>query len=136
MKKEKPKNDVVANVTIPVSTKYTVLIGKWIKGDNIDKAITKLEKVKLKKLPVPCVKYNDSIPHKRGMAAGRYPVKTAEHVILTLNLIKANAKHKGLDESKLKVNEYVANLAQSVHARGKYRRGRLTHLRIGAVIEK
>lgn len=135
MKKE-DNNEVVANVTIPVSTKHSVLIGKWIKGENVDKAIAKLEKVVLKKVPVPFVKYNDSVSHKKGIAAGRYPVKAAQHIIKTLKLVKANAKNKGLDESKIKVNEFIANLAQSINNRGKYKRGRLTHLKIGGVVQK
>lgn len=136
MKREEKNNDVIANVTIPVSTKASVLIGKWIKGENVNKAITKMEKVVLKKLPVPYVKYNDSVPHKKGMAAGRYPVKTADHVLKTLKLLKSNAKNKGLDEDKIVINEYVANLAISVNNRGRYNRGRLTHLKIGGVIKK
>ena len=126
----------IANVTVPVSTKATVLIGKWLKGINVDKAIVMLEKVILKKLAVPFVKYNDGVPHKRGMAAGRYPVNSAKAVIKTLNLVKSNAKQKGLNVDKLIIHEFIPNMAYSQNSRSKFKRGRLTHLKIGVVEEK
>jgi len=136
MVKEVKKSEAIANVTIPVSTKYSILIGKWVRGRNVDKAIVMLEKVMEKKMPLPCPSYNDSIPHKRGIAAGRYPVKTADYVVRALKLVKNNAKVKGLDESKLIINEFIPNLAISINQRGKYKRGRLTNLKIGVVSEK
>ena len=136
MKKEVLKSEAIANVTIPVSIKYTINIGRWIRGNNVDKAILKLEKVMQKKLPLPIVTFKMDVPHKKGIAAGRYPVKTANYVIDALKLVKANAKHKGLDESNLIINEFIPNFAYSISQRGKFSRGRLIKLKIGVVVKK
>lgn len=133
--KETIKNQAIANVTIPVSTKYSVNVGRWIRGDNVDKAIAKLEKVMKKKLPVPCPTYNDKIPHKPGIGPGRYPIKVAEYVIKTIELVKSNAKVKGLDVTKLIINDFIPNMAWSKNNRSKYKRGRMTNLKIGVVVK-
>ena len=129
-------NQVKANVTIPVSMKFTVNIGRWIKGDNVNQAIRKLKAVMEKKEPLPIVTHKKDTSHKKGIAAGKYPVKTAKHVIKTLNLVKANARHQGLDDSKLIIKDFIPNLAYSKRQRGNYKRGRSIHLKVGAVIEK
>ncbi len=128
-------SDVIANVTIPVSLKYAVNIGKWIKGRNVDKAIMLLEKVIKKEVALPVKTFKRDTPHKKGIAAGRYPVKTAEYVIKALNLVKANARNKSLDDSKLVISEFIPNLAYSIRSRARYRRGRLIHLKVGAVVK-
>lgn len=135
--KEKMLNQAVANVTMPVSFKYTVNVGKWIKGDNVNKAIAKLEKVITKELPLPLKTFNKDIPHKKGLGfGGRYPKNVSQQIIKALNLLKDNAKAKGLDESKLIINEFIANYAISKNKRARYNTGRSTHLKIGAVVKE
>ena len=129
-------NQAIANVKMPVSTKFTINVGKWIRGENVDKAILKLEKVITKEVPLPILTHKKDVSHKKGIAAGRYPVKVAKEVIKALKLVKANAKHKGLDENNLEINEFIPNLVFSQNQKGKYSRGRMTNLKIGVVVKK
>lgn len=135
--KEQEKNQAIANVTIPVSLKHCVNIGKWIKEDNIDKAIIKLEKVIEKKLPLPFKKFNKDVAHKKGLGfGGRYPINASKAIIKTLKLLKANAKAKGLDESKVIINEFIANYAISHNKKSRYNSEKSTHVKIGGVIKE
>ncbi|MBN1923935.1 MAG: hypothetical protein JW791_04210 [Nanoarchaeota archaeon] len=134
--KEVKQSEAIANVSIPVSTKYTINVGRWIRGNNVDKAIAKLEKVAKKEVPLPMVTHKKDVSHKKGIAAGRFPVNVAEHVIKALKLVKSNAKHKGLDENKLLINEFIPNAVFSKNQKSKYKRGRQTYLKIGVVVEK
>lgn len=128
------ESQAIANLTIPVSTKHTINIGKWVKGKNVDDVIKMLNQVISKERAVPFVKFNNNVPHKKGMTAGRYPVKAAKHVIKGLELVKNNAEVKDLDVSNLIINEFIPNRARSVRQRAKYRSGRSTHLKIGVVV--
>lgn len=130
-------NDAIANTTMSASFKDAVNIGKLIRGKNLDKAIIRLEKVISKEIALPSIRFNDSVAHKKGLGVGgRYPKNASMGVIKALKLLKANAKAKGLDESKLIISEFMANYAVSKNKRGKYKTGASTHLKIGAVVKK
>ena len=58
------------------------------------------------------------------------------HVIKALKLVKSNAKHKSLDDSKLVINEFMPNMVFSQRQRAKHDRGRLTSLKIGVRVEE
>jgi len=136
MKKLKVESQAIANVTIPVSFKDSVNVGKWVSKNNVNKAIIKLEKVLTHELALPMRTFNTNIPHKRGLGfGGRYPKNVCKYVIKTLNLLKANAKAKGLDTSKLILNQFIANYAVSKNKRARYKTGRSTHLMVGAVVK-
>jgi ribosomal protein L22 len=135
--KENQENQAGANTTMPASFKDAVNIGKLIKGKNIDKAIIRLEKVISKELALPSIKFNNNISHKKSLGVGgRYPKNASQGVIKALKLLKANAKAKGLDDSKLLISEFIANYAVSKNKRARYKTGASTHLKIGAVAEK
>ena len=64
-----------------VSWKHCTEIGRFIKGDSIEKAENKLERVIEKELAVPYTKFNSDAGHKSGQGPGRYPVKAAEEIL-------------------------------------------------------
>ena len=91
------KTEAVVNITsLPISTKHSTFVCKFIKGKKIEDAIKDLEKVVLLKKPVPM---KGEIPHRKGMMSGRYPKKTAEHFIKFLNVLSANANVNGLENT-------------------------------------
>jgi ribosomal protein uL22 len=135
--KEKLENQAVANTTMPISSKDSVNIGKLIKGRKVDQAIMLLEKIIAKEMALPIVRFSFNVSHKRGLGiGGRYPQKSSKGIIKALKLLKANAKAKGLDESKLIINEFISNYAISNEKRGRYKTGALTHIKIGAVVKE
>lgn len=136
MKREILENQAIAVTTMPASFKDAVNIGKLIRGKNVDKAIIRLEKIISKELALPLIRFNTNVAHKKGLGiGGRYPKNSSMGVIKALKLLKANAKAKGLDDSKLIVNEFIANFAVSKNKRARYKTGASTHLKIGAVVK-
>ena len=96
-------------VNIGASRKHCTEIGKFIKGDSVEKAKRKLNKVIEKELAVPYTKYNSDLAHKKGnMDAGRYPVNASKEVLKVLKNAENNAEYEGMATDKLFISEYYA----------------------------
>ncbi len=91
-----------------VSWKDTTEIGRFIKGDSVEKAINKLERVVEKDLAVPFTKFSGA-GHKSGQGEARYPVKAAEEVLRVLKEAESNAENEGLNTDELEVQEVITN---------------------------
>jgi ribosomal protein L22 len=98
----KKKEEAIANgISLPISKKHAMYIGRFIKGKKIDDALADLEKVvKLKK----AVPFKGEIPHRKGnMERGRYPVNAAKYFINLLKGLKGNVitNQMELDDTKI-----------------------------------
>lgn len=93
---------------MPVSWKDVTEIGRFVKGDPVEKAERKLEKVIEKDLPVPYTKFSGA-GHRSGGQEGRYPVKAAGEVLEVLRSAASNAEHEGLNTANLKIQEFITN---------------------------
>ena len=123
--KEKKTESFVNETSIPISTKHSIAICKFIKGKKIEDAIRDLEQVILKKKAVPM---KGEIPHRKGMMSGRYPKKAAEHFIKILKRLAANATVNGLENTI--ITEAIANFGSRPYGKfGRVRKKR-THLKI------
>jgi ribosomal protein L22 len=134
-KKEIVKKDeaVVNGVSLPISTKDSVAVCRFIKGKTIEKAIADLEEVLKFKKAIPM---KGEIPHRKGkgMMSGRYPVKPVENFIIMLKNLRANAIVNGLEEGI--ITEAVPNRASRPYGRfGSIKRKR-THVRIRVAEKK
>ncbi len=134
--KTKPKikrHDAVVNgISLPISTKDSVAICRFIKRKTIDKAISDLEEVQNFKKAIPMT---GEIPHRKGkgMMSGRYMTKPVGFFIKMLKNLQANANVNGLEEPV--IVEAVPNRASRPYGRfGSVKRKR-THVRI-KVMEK
>jgi large subunit ribosomal protein L22 len=113
----------VRGKSLPISMKTTSEVLKYIRGKEVNKAIRLLEEVKDAKRAVPFLKYKKDIPHRKGnMSVGRYPKKVSENMILLLNLLKSNAKDKGLDEDSLSIIHSAAHAGPNLMHYGRQRR--------------
>ncbi len=92
-----------------VSYKETTEIGRFIKGDSVEKAENKLERVIEKELPVPMTKFNSDAGHKSGGGPGKYPVKAAEEMLEKLQSAVSNAENEGLNVDQLEVQNVISN---------------------------
>ncbi|MFB6144639.1 MAG: 50S ribosomal protein L22 [Candidatus Nanohaloarchaea archaeon] len=92
-----------------VSWKHTTEVGRFIKGDSVEKAKQKLQKVVEKDLAVPYTKFDSDAGHKTGKGAGRYPVKSAEKVLELIENAESNAEDQGLNTDNLKVKNVITN---------------------------
>jgi len=125
--KKVKKTEAVVNVkNIPISTKHSVAICRFIKNKNINDAIKYLEQVVLKKKAVPM---KGEIPHRKGkMMSGRYPKKASEHFIKIIKSLEANAYENGLDEPV--IVEAIANFAERPYGRFGTTQKKRTHISI------
>jgi ribosomal protein L22 len=133
-KKEVPKKDyaVVNGISLPISTKTSAAICRFIKGKTIEKAIADLEEVTGFRKVIPM---KGEIPHKKGkgIMSGRYPLKAISYFLRMLKTLRANAAVNGLEEPI--VVEAVPNKASEPYARFGSIRIKRTHVKI-KVMEK
>ena len=116
---ETEKKIAVIGKDLPISAKHAAAIFAALKDKQIDEAIDMLEKVQQKKLAIP---FKGEIPHRRGMASGRYPVKVARAFIKLLHRLSAAASKSGFETEKLKITAMASRAARRLRAGGRRRR--------------
>ncbi len=117
---------IVNGRSLPISTKYSMAICKFIKNKTIEKAIADLEEVLKFKKAVPM---KGEIPHRKGkIMSGRYPINAIKEFIILLKNLLANSNVNGLEEPK--IVEAIPNKASRPYGRfGSVKRKR-THVQI------
>lgn len=131
--KERPKrtNAIVNGFDVPISTKHSAAICRFIKRKKIHEAIKDLEQVAKIRKPIPM---KGEIPHRKGrIMAGRFPEKAAREFIILLKSLSSNSAHHGLENPV--IVEAVANIGSRPFGRGGIRRKR-THIKIVAEEKK
>ncbi|MCK5043661.1 hypothetical protein KAR52_01500 [Candidatus Pacearchaeota archaeon] len=98
---------VINSRNLPISTKYSVAICKFIKKKKINDAISDLEQVLVHKKSVPM---KGEIPHRKGkgMMSGRYPEKPTKQFIELLKSLLKNSNANGLIDPV--IVEAIANI--------------------------
>lgn len=131
--KEKPKRTkaVVNAFNLPISTKHSAAICRFIKRKKIQEAVKDLELVANLKKPIPM---KGEIPHRKGrMMSGRFPEKAARQFIILLKSLSSGSAYHGLENPI--IAEAVANIGYRPFGRRGIRRKR-THIRIVAEEKK
>jgi ribosomal protein L22 len=130
--KTKPKvkkgEAVVNSYSLPISTKKAADVCRFIKGKEIEKAISELDEVARGKKAVPM---KGEIPHRKGkIMSGGFPKKTAEEIIVVLKGLAGNAAVNEIEDPV--IVKAAANMASRPFGRfGRVQRKR-THLMITA----
>jgi ribosomal protein L22 len=121
----------VEGISLPISTKDSVAICKFIKHKSIERALVDLDLVSKFKKAIPM---KGEIPHRKGkgIMAGRYMTKPVGFFIKMLKNLQANANVNGIEEAI--IVEAVPNRASRPYGKGGKKRKR-THIHI-KVIEK
>ncbi len=134
----KNKQAIVNARNLHISHKDSSQIGKWITGMETSNAKKKLESVIEKKMAVPYTKFNKDLPHKKGIAAGKYPVNAAKAFLNIINSAEKNAEFKGLDSKKLIIKYVSANKASSFYRprRSRFRGQKRKNTNISLVVEE
>ena len=119
------------STSLPISTKHSIEISKYLRYKSVAWAIAELEAVVAMETAVPFTRFNKDMGHKAGMSAGRYPVKAASHFLRLVKSARANAEDLGLDAENLKISKIVANKASNPFT-GRRMRGssKRTHIEI------
>lgn len=104
----KPHQAKAVGNNLRVSWKDVTEIGRFVKGDSVEKAKNKIERVIEKELAVPFTKFSGA-SHTSGGQEGRYPVKAAEEVLQVLESAESNAENEGLNIDNLEIQEFITN---------------------------
>ncbi len=125
--KKKQKKDIVhvLGKDLPISTKQSVAVCRYIKGREINQAIEELEEVIALKRAIPM---KGEIPHKKGMMSGRYPKKAAYYFIKLLKNLRGSANNN--DISNPIIIEAIANIASRPYTKKGAARKKRTHILI------
>ncbi|MBS3112684.1 50S ribosomal protein L22 [Candidatus Woesearchaeota archaeon] len=100
-----------------ISTKTSIEICRWLRYRNLQKAKNLLEKVIIKKVAVPYLRFNTKMGHKPGITSGGYPISAAKEILRLLNSVEKNAQSKSLNIETLKIIHMNAHKASTpVHA--------------------
>ncbi len=103
VQKKKKEEAVVRGMGIPISSKHSFAISKFIKNKEVGKAISELEEILLHKRALPM---KGEIPHRKGIMSGRYPRNATRHFIKLLKSLNSNAS----------VNEIANPVITEAHA--------------------
>ncbi len=136
LKKTAPKikrvEAVVNSFSLPISTKTSGAICRFIKGKTPEKAIADLEQLVKGKKAVPM---RGEIPHRKGkIMAGRFPKYASLHFITLLKALKGNSNVNGMDEPV--IIEAFANMASRPYGRFGRMKKKRTHITIKAKEKK
>lgn len=100
-----------------VSPKASREICAYIRGMRLAEAERVLEEVMDMRRPIPFVRHNKKVPHRRGLQgfyAGRYPVKAAGEILKVLKQVEANAEFKGLLVDRLRIIHIATHRARVI----------------------
>jgi large subunit ribosomal protein L22 len=121
-------------VSLPVSLKQAVMVCAFIKGKSVDKVKDYLADVVKIKKAIPFTRFNRDMGHRRGMAAGRFPAKTAENILSLIKSAESNAQFKGLSTANLIVLHASAQKGPSTWRFGRHRRRRAKRAHVEIVL--
>lgn len=117
---------IINSRNIPISTKTSGAICRFIKNKTIENAITDLKQVMTLKKPVPM---RGEIPHRKGrIMSGRFPKIAAEKFIAVLKSLKGNAMANGIE--KPLIIEAISNIGNRPYGKFGSVRKKRTHITI------
>lgn len=115
-----------------ISTKYSVLLCKSIRGKSVKKAIDILENIISGKKPLAMTRYNKDTAHKAEIGPGKYPVKAASVILRMVKSAQSNAQNIGLSTNDLVIDHIVSHKASRPWHFGRQRRRKMkrSHIEI------
>lgn len=121
---------------LPISRKAGYEIANAIRGKKTSAVIAYLEKVVGGSQPVPYKRFNDNVGHKPGMAAGRYPIKAAKHILYVVNGAVKNAQDKGLNADQLVLIHISVQQGEGQWRYGRQRRRQMKAAHVEVMVQE
>ncbi|HJX05456.1 MAG TPA: 50S ribosomal protein L22 [Candidatus Nanoarchaeia archaeon] len=114
-----------------ISTKIAIEMCAFIRGMPLAKAKATLERVIDKEAAVPFKRFTEGAGHKKGISAGKHPLKASQEFLKLFKALEANAQNKGLSSSLRIIHACAQQAARPLHY-GRKRRIRMkrTHLEL------
>ena len=123
-------------ISAPVSRKQAIEVCNALRGKPLNDAMALLEDVIAMKRAIPFRRFNRDTAHRKGKAAGKYPVKTSSHILDLLKSVSSNAQEKGLTTADLVVSHISAKGASRPWHAGRHARRRTKRTHIEVVVEQ
>lgn len=117
---------IVRGLNLAISPKYSGFVCRVIRGRNPEWAIKRLEDVLKMKRAIPMASLE--VPHRKGMAGGRYPLSSCTEIIKLLKQVSANASVAGIENP-------IITIAKADKSQGPYKRGGVRAKRAHIYIE-
>ncbi len=119
--------------SLPISTKTSVDVLRFIKGKKVSVAKRYLKQVEKGERAIPLRKSRE-IPHRVGkMGAGRFPKKASWQIVRLLNQAEAEAEAKGLSTDDLVIIHTAAHKGPTLWHYGRRRvKRKVTHIELVA----
>ncbi|MBW2968497.1 50S ribosomal protein L22 [Candidatus Woesearchaeota archaeon] len=123
-------------MSLPISLKQSIMVCASIRGMSVDKSKEYLEAVVKKKKPVAFTRFNKDMGHKKGIAAGRFPVNACKNILSIVKSAESNAQFKGLSSANLIVSHASAQKGPSTWRFGRHRRRKAKRSHIEIVLSE
>jgi large subunit ribosomal protein L22 len=119
---------------LPISTKQSIEICKYLRGMELEKAKETLERVLAMKEAVPFTRFTEGAGHKRGIGAGKYPIHACTEILKLLKSVESNSQNKGLGNTKI-IHISAQRAGQRWHY-GRKRRRMMKRTHVEIVVEE
>lgn len=119
-----------------ISTKQSIEICNYIRGDRLANAKRKLLDAINEKIAVPFKIFTKDMGHKRNIAAGKYPRNACTNILKIIESAEANAKNIGLDTNNLVIKNIIANKAARPYRYGRRRRIKMKRTHIEVILSE
>lgn len=134
---ENPEEGAKAvGTNLSISHKHSVEICRYVKDRKVEEAKSLLDDVISKDKAVPYKRYNRDQAHKKGMAAGRYPVKAAKEIKGVIESVESNADDKGLNADDLVITHIAAQKADQPSHGGRKRGQEMKRAHVEVFVEE
>ncbi|MEM3126766.1 MAG: 50S ribosomal protein L22 [Candidatus Woesearchaeota archaeon] len=118
-------------VALPISRKQSVEICRMLRQKKLQVAKKMLQEVINFERAVPYKRYTMDIPHRKGIAAGKYPINASKNILQLLESVEANAQVNGLNTNLLVISHINAHGAAKQRRFGRVRGSKKrTHIEV------
>jgi len=121
---------------VEISKKQAIEVCNFIKGMNVDDAKKILQDVINKKKAVKFRRFTGGAAHRKGIGAGKYPIKCCIEILRLLNQVAANASFKGLNPSNMIIKALCPQTGAKRWHYGRQRRRRMKRANLEIVIQE
>jgi len=121
---------------LPISTKAAVMICAYLRGRKTEAAKRILRDTIRKHQAIPFTRFTNALGHKKGIpAAGRYPVKASQNILMLVESVEANAASLGMT-GDLHITTIHANWASKNMKGGRQARREPKRSHVWIVVEE
>jgi large subunit ribosomal protein L22 len=119
-----------------ISTKQAIEVCNAIKKKSIDEARKILQAAIEEKKAIKFRRFTGGAGHRKGIGAGKYPVKCCTDILRLLNQAAANASFKGLNPSNMIIKVLVPQRAGNRMHYGRQSRRKMKRTHLEMILEE